>query len=87
MCIRDRDRAYDGGVELKNAIVNKTGKTVHDYMYVRADKMIQAMHYGRNNEFMDNVIKLSNMFELPMICRLMFEIPSVPDLLLLFQVT
>ena len=59
-----RDRAYDGGVELKNAIVNKTGKTVHDYMYVRADKMIQAMHYGRNNEFMDNVLKLSNMFEL-----------------------
>ena len=60
-----RDRAYEGGVELKNAIVTKTGKTVHDYMYVRADKMIQAMHYGRNNEFMDNVIKLSNMFELP----------------------
>ena len=57
-----RDRAYEGGVELKNAIVNKT---VHDYMYVRADKMIQAMHYGRNNEFMDNVLKLSNMFELP----------------------
>ena len=27
--------------------------------------MIQAMHYGRNNEFMDNVLKLSNMFELP----------------------
>lgn len=44
-----RDRAYEGGVELKNVIVNKTGKTVHDYMYVRADKMIQAMHYGRNN--------------------------------------
>ena len=25
-----RDRAYEGGVELKNAIVNKTGKNVYD---------------------------------------------------------
>ena len=30
-----RDRAYEGGVELKNAIVTKTGKTAHDYMYVQ----------------------------------------------------
>ena len=27
-----RDRAYEGGVELKNAIVNKTGKNVYDYL-------------------------------------------------------
>ena len=43
-----RDRAYEGGVELKNAIVNKT----------------QAAQHGRINEFMDEVILFSNQFGL-----------------------
>ena len=59
-----RDRAYEGGVELKNAIVNKTGKNVYDYLQMHVHKMTQAAQHGRINEFMDEVILFSIQFGL-----------------------